>query len=192
MSRIESGRMELHLESVDLVEVAKGLVTDLLPNAIAKKLELQFHEPTTPIPHVVVDSQRIRQVMLNFIDNSIKYTNEGKVEVFVTMNNGKVKFAVKDTGRGIAPEEVDKLFKKFSRVGGSARFNTQGTGLGLYVAKQIIHEHRGEVNVESPGEKKGSTFSMELPPEGDPNSLKVGEVATVVIKAADANGQVST
>ncbi|HSX25156.1 MAG TPA: GAF domain-containing sensor histidine kinase [Candidatus Andersenbacteria bacterium] len=192
VSRIESGRMELHLESIDLVDIAKGLVTDLLPNAVSKKLDLQFHEPTESIPHVVVDSQRIRQVMLNFIDNSIKYTNEGKVEVSVTLKNGKVVFAVKDTGRGIAPEERDKLFKKFSRVGGSARFNTAGTGLGLYVAKQIIHEHRGEVNVESPGEGKGSTFSMELPPEGDPNSLKVGEIATVVIKAADANGQVST
>ncbi|OGY37936.1 MAG: hypothetical protein A3E36_01545 [Candidatus Andersenbacteria bacterium RIFCSPHIGHO2_12_FULL_45_11b] len=191
ISRIESGRMELHLESVSLVEIAKSLVADLLPNAITKKLDLRFHEPTEVIPNVVVDSQRIRQVMMNFIDNAIKYTTQGKVEVFMSMHNGKVTFSVQDTGRGLKDGEEEKLFKKFSRVGGAARFNTEGTGLGLYVAKQIVHEHRGYIAVTSPGENKGTTFSMELPPEGDSNSLKVGEVATVVIKAADANGQAS-
>ena len=189
ISRIESGRLELHLESLDVVEVAKSLVADLLPNAIAKKLELEFHEPTEQIPHVVVDSQRIRQVMLNFIDNAIKYTTHGKVEVSIAIKDGKVAFSVTDTGRGLAEGEAEKLFKKFSRVGGAAKFNTQGTGLGLYVAKQIVHEHHGEVSVTSPGQDKGSTFSMELPPEGAADSLKVGEAATVVIKAADANGQ---
>lgn len=189
ISRIESGRLELHLESIDIVEIAKGLVADLLPNAIAKKLQLTFHDPTEQIPHVVVDSQRIRQVMLNFIDNAIKYTTEGNVDVFVTHSGEKVIFSVQDTGRGLKPNEVDSLFKKFSRVGGAARFNTEGTGLGLYVAKQIVHEHHGEVMVKSPGENKGSTFSMELFAEGAANSLKVGEAASVVIKAAEAQGQ---
>lgn len=189
ISRIESGRLELHLESLDIVDVAKSLVADLLPNAINKKLDLQFHEPTETIPHVVVDSQRIRQVMLNFIDNAIKYTTKGSVDVSLGVKNGKVVFSVTDTGRGLKEGEADKLFKKFSRVGGAARFNTDGTGLGLYVAKQIVHEHHGEVSVTSPGQDKGSTFSMELPIEGDAMSLKVGEAATVVIKAADANGQ---
>lgn len=189
ISRIESGRLELHLESLNIVDVAKSLVADLLPNAITKKLELQFHEPTEVIPHVVVDSQRIRQVMLNFIDNAIKYTTNGSVDVFIAVKNGKVVFSVTDTGRGLKEGEADKLFKKFSRVGGAARFNTDGTGLGLYVAKQIVHEHHGKVSVASPGQDKGSTFSMELPIEGDSMSLKVGEAATVVIKAADANGR---
>ncbi|MEO6077250.1 MAG: ATP-binding protein, partial [Candidatus Andersenbacteria bacterium] len=189
ISRIESGRLELHLESTDIVEIAKSLVADLLPNAIGKKLELRFKEPTETIPHVVVDTQRIRQVMLNFIDNAIKYTTEGFVEVSISLKDTKVIFSVTDSGRGLKEGEADKLFKKFSRVGGAARFNTQGTGLGLYVAKQIIHEHRGEVSVSSPGENKGSTFVMELFAESDPRSLKVGEHATVTIKVADANGQ---
>jgi signal transduction histidine kinase len=166
ISRIESGRLELHLESIDLVDIAKSLVADLLPNAITKKLDLQFQEPTETIPHVVVDSQRIRQVMLNFIDNAIKYTTTGSVTVSIGMKGSKVVFSVTDTGRGLKDGEADKLFKKFSRVGGAARFNTDGTGLG-------------------------STFAMELPAENDADSLKVGEAVTVTIKAADANGQVN-
>jgi signal transduction histidine kinase len=130
-------------------------------------------------------------VMLNFIDNAIKYTTTGSVTVSIGMKGSKVVFSVTDTGRGLKDGEADKLFKKFSRVGGAARFNTDGTGLGLYVAKQIIHEHRGDVTVSSPGENKGSTFAMELPAENDADSLKVGEAVTVTIKAADANGQVN-
>lgn len=187
ISRIESGRLELNLESVDLVEVAKELVEDLLPNAINKKLQLQFHDPVGDVPHVVVDSQRIRQVMLNFIDNAIKYTPTGNVDVFVQREGDSILFSVKDTGKGITKEEIELLFNKFTRVGGASRFHTEGTGLGLYVAKQIVREHHGEVNVESEGMGKGSTFSMELPVEGSEKSLKVGEKASVVIKAADAS-----
>lgn len=188
ISRIESGRLELNLESVDLAEVAKDLVEDLLPNAMNKKLLLQFHDPVGQVPHVVVDSQRIRQVMLNFIDNAIKYTAEGSVDVFVQHNGDTVVFSVQDTGKGITKEEIDRLFNKFTRVGGASRFHTEGTGLGLYVAKQIVKEHRGEVRVESEGSGKGSTFIVALPAEGSEKGLKVGDKATVVIKAAEAQG----
>lgn len=192
ISRIESGRLELNLESVDLVETAKDLVEDLLPNAMNKKLQLQFHDPVGEVPHAVVDSQRIRQVMLNFIDNAIKYTPQGNVDVFVQREGNAVKFSVQDTGKGITKEEIDRLFNKFTRVGGASRFHTEGTGLGLYVAKQIVKEHHGEVKVESEGMGKGSTFIMELPIEGSEKSLKVGEKASVVIKAAEAQGDGGT
>ena len=189
ISRIESGRLELNLESTDLVEMAKTLVADLLPNAMNKKLELTFHEPKDPLPHAVVDAQRIRQVMLNFVDNSIKYTPQGKVEVFIVQEGDNIKFSVSDTGNGLETNDIDQLFHKFIRVGGAARFHTEGTGLGLYVAKQIVHEHHGEVFAHSEGLKKGSTFSMEIPIEGSAKSLKVGEKASVVIKAANAQGE---
>lgn len=186
ISRIESGRLELNLESVDLADMAKTLVADLLPNAKNKNLELTFHEPKTPIAHAVVDVQRIRQVMLNFVDNSIKYTPSGKVDVYITQEGKRIKFSVTDTGNGLETNDISQLFHKFIRVGGSARFHTEGTGLGLYVAKQIVNEHHGEVTAFSEGLKKGSTFSMELPIEGSEGSLKVGEKASVVIKAANA------
>jgi signal transduction histidine kinase len=75
-------------------------------------------------------------------------------------------------------------------VGGAARYHTEGTGLGLYVARQIVREHHGEVDVASPGKDKGSTFTMRLPAEGSPTSLKMGDKAFVVIKAAEASGAV--
>lgn len=189
ISRIESGRFELNLQPVDLGKMTDDLVQSLYPNAVAKQLTLTFQDPPKGLPKVIGDEQRLRQVMLNFIDNSIKYTTTGWIKVIVRQEGDEIVFAVSDSGKGITAEEIPKLFQKFSRVGGASRFHTEGTGLGLYVAKQIIKEHHGDVLIESPGVGKGSTFSMRLPAEGTPKSLKIGEKATVIIKAADANGE---
>jgi len=186
ISRIERGKLELNLESTDLVQMAKELVRDLIPNAVKKNLNLEFIEPKNAVAHAVVDSQRLRQVMLNFIDNAIKYTDKGEIKVTVNQEAEQIKFAVTDTGKGISATDIARLFNKFTRVGGAARFHTEGTGLGLYVARQIVKEHHGDVEVTSPGEGKGSTFAMILPAEGTPNALKVGDKATVEIKAAEA------
>lgn len=186
VSRIESGRLELKLESIDLVEMTKELVADLMPNAIAKDLKLEFHAPAGATAHVVVDRERLRQVMLNFVDNAIKYTEAGRIDVYVYQKGDYIAFSVKDTGKGIKREDIARLFNKFMRVGGASRFHTEGTGLGLYVARQIVREHHGEIHVDSPGEGKGSTFAMQMPAEGTGNSLRPGEAATVDIKAAEA------
>lgn len=184
ISRIESGRLELRLESIDLAEMADTLVRDLMPNAMNKKLQLTFNKPAQPLPHVIVDAQRLRQVMLNFIDNAIKYTVKGNIDVDLKQEKEELIFSVTDTGRGLSKDEIVKLFTKFTRVGGSQRLHTEGTGLGLYVAKQIVNEHHGNVEVASPGHGQGSTFSMRLPIKGSPRSLKLGDKATVTIKAA--------
>lgn len=189
ISRIESGRLELNLQSVDLVKMTDDLVQSLYPNAVAKGLKLVFHHPPADMPHVVADEQRLRQVMLNFIDNAIKYTPKGRIDVKVEHVEDDMVFSVTDTGKGLTADEISRLFHKFSRVGGAARFHTEGTGLGLYVAKQIVNEHRGDVEVSSQGVGKGSTFAMRMPAEGTSKSLKLGEKASVVIKAADATGQ---
>jgi signal transduction histidine kinase len=184
ISRIESGRLELNLESIDLAEMIRELVRDLLPNAAAKKLTLEFEEPARPLPHIVADRQRLRQVLLNFIDNAIKYTSAGRIDVTLRQLDDELIFAVTDTGKGLTRPEIAKLFNKFTRVGGADRFHTEGTGLGLYVAKQIVKEHHGDVEVTSPGTGLGSTFSVHLPIEGTSASLKAGEAASVAIKAA--------
>jgi signal transduction histidine kinase len=186
ISRIESGRLELNLLSVDLVKMIDELVQSLYPNAVHKGLKLTFIEPPKDTPHVVADEQRLRQVLLNFIDNSIKYTEKGKIDVTLRREGDEVIFAVTDTGKGLTPEEATQLFHKFTRVGGASRFHTEGTGLGLYVAKQIVNEHHGDVGVTSPGKNQGSTFSVRLPIEGSAKSLKVGEKTSVVIKAAES------
>jgi len=187
ISRIESGRLELNLESIDLAAMSAALIKDLLPNAINKDLDLLFKPPTTKLPHVIGDRQRLRQVMLNFIDNAIKYTDQGEVIVTVTLDHQYLVFAVTDTGRGLEESEISKLFTKFTRVGGAAQSNTEGTGLGLYVARQIVEEMHGTVDVTSPGLGRGSTFSMHIPIEGSSNSHRLGEEAVVLIKAADSS-----
>lgn len=183
ISRIESGRLELNLESLDVVKMVDDLVRDLMPNAINKKLRLRFHPSQKPVAHVVGDAQRLRQVMLNMIDNAIKYTEAGNIDVRLDQQADEIIFSVTDTGKGLAADEISRLFNKFTRVGGATRYHTEGSGLGLYVAKQIVHEHHGDVVAESPGVGKGSTFSVRLPIEGATKSLKVGERATVIIKA---------
>lgn len=186
ISRIEAGRLELKLESINVVEIAKQLVQELMPNARTKKLALEFHPPSQAVANVVADRDRIRQVVLNFIDNAIKYTSQGRIDVELSQSGDTVMCSVRDTGKGLQPAEIERLFTKFTRVGGADRFHTEGAGLGLYVARQIVREHHGEVKAESPGVGHGSTFSMILPAEGTSQSLRAGENTSVEIKAAES------
>lgn len=184
ISRIESGRFELNLEVVDLTVMAQEIVQDLLPNAMSKNLKLVWHKPAAALPSIIADRQRLRQVVLNYVDNAIKYSDKGQIDVKVIQQGATVEFSVTDTGKGIDPKEINMLFTKFTRTKDASRSHTSGTGLGLYVARQIINEHRGEVLASSPGKGKGSTFTVRLPIADSPKSLKIGDKATVTIKAA--------
>ena len=112
---------------------------------------------------VNADVGKVKQVITNLIDNAIKYTEQGSVAVSIEKKDGKAVFMTKDTGIGIAPEEIDKLFSKFTRARDANKVNTTGTGLGLYVAKQLTEGNGGTVRVESDGLGKGSRFIVELP-----------------------------
>lgn len=185
VSRIESGRLELSLESVDLTQMAKELVAELTPNAEKKKLNLTFQEPPRKLASVVADAQRLRQVLLNTLDNAIKYTNQGSVEVRVQEHGDDVVYSVKDTGRGMSKDALARLFAKFTRMGARDGQRADGLGLGLYVARQMIREIHGDIWAESEGEGKGSTFTVRLPAEGSPQALKAGTKLIVGIKAAE-------
>ena len=186
ISRIESGRLELSLESVDLVAMAEALVTELQPNAQRKQLTLTFQKPPQTLPPVVADSQRLRQVLLNTLDNAIKYTAQGSVDVSVTEENQSLLYQVEDTGRGMTKEAIAKLFAKFTRLESNGQRREEGMGLGLYVARQIVREIHGDIWAESAGEGKGSTFFVRLLVEGSKNALPAGTKLTVGIKAAEA------
>lgn len=97
------------------------------------------------------------------IDNAIKYTTEGSVSVGVTIAGPVVRMTVKDTGVGINADDIEKLFSKFTRARDANSVNTTGTGLGLYVAKQLTEGNGGKVWVESEGVGKGATFIVEMP-----------------------------
>lgn len=182
VSRIESGRLELQLESVDLVPLVRGLVAELQPNAERKNLRLRVEEPRGAV-RVVADKDRLRQVMLNTVDNAIKYTEKGSVDVAVERRGNNVFFRVRDTGRGIARDALERLFGKFTRLDHGGR-RPEGLGLGLYLARQIVREIHGDIWAESPGEGRGSTFVVQLPAEGTSAALRAGTTLTVGIKAA--------
>jgi signal transduction histidine kinase len=160
VSKIEAGGMKYEKVNFDLGEVAGSMAKDLSITAEKKGLKLNYTQDSGN--HTVNgDKEKLRQVILNLIDNSIKYTKDGSIDVSVVQNGDKITFAVKDTGMGMTPEIKATLFQKFAR-GEGAKMNTTGSGLGLYLAKEIVSAHNGRIWVDSDGPNKGSTFSMEL------------------------------
>lgn len=161
VSKIEQGGMKYEMAPFDLNEVAGDMAKDLSVTAENKGLKLEFLSEGAKDCIVNGDKDKIRQVILNFIDNSIKYTKTGEIKVKVENVKDKVVFSVSDTGMGMTEEIKETLFHKFAR-GEGARMNTGGSGLGLYLTKEITEAHGGRVWVESQGMGKGSTFFMEL------------------------------
>ncbi len=161
VSKIEQGGMKYEMTPFNLADVARDMTKDLSIPAENKGLKLNFKVENEDKCVVNGDKEKIRQVILNFIDNSIKYTKEGEINVSVKKESHKIIFIVSDMGMGMTPEIKSSLFQKFVR-GDGARMNTTGSGLGLYLAKEIVEAHKGRVWVESEGPNKGSTFYMEL------------------------------
>lgn len=161
VSRIEQGRMKFESAQFDLTQLADTVVKELTSVAERRnlKLTLAASEPVT----VKGDIGKIKQVMTNYIDNAIKYTPQGFITVRVWKEGTAARFAVEDTGTGIAAEELPKLFSKFTRARDANKVNTTGTGLGLYVAKILIEGHKGKTWAESEGIGKGSRFIFEIP-----------------------------
>lgn len=163
LSRIESGKMKLELAEADLERIITSIVDELKVKAAQKNLELVFHKPSTPLPTFQMDEEKIRNAILNVIDNSIRYTNKGSVAVKAERLQDTVRITITDTGAGMTPQEIDKLFESFSRGEAGQRLSTEGAGLGLYIAKQFVQMHKGKIWATSEGKGKGSTFYVELP-----------------------------
>ncbi len=164
VSRIELGHMQYAREDFNLMDLTRKVVDELTPNAKFKGLELSFNPSEVDAP-VYADMNKIKQVITNFVDNAIKYTPKGSITVSLTTNkvSNKAIISIKDTGQGLSKETIGTLFDKFTRARNADKVNTTGTGLGLYVGRQLITGHNGRVWVESEGEGKGSTFFIELP-----------------------------
>ncbi|MCU0679382.1 MAG: HAMP domain-containing histidine kinase, partial [Planctomycetes bacterium] len=167
ISRIESGRLQFTFREMQLEDLVLSVVNELLGTARKKGLKLEYFPPKKALPPLKIDEEKIRQVAMNLIDNSIKYTKQGKITVSVARTGNVLKFMVEDNGAGIRPEDLPRLFKKFSRGEGMSLLNTEGTGLGLYVAKEMIDAHHGRIWGESAGEGKGSKFCFTLPVKAD-------------------------
>ncbi|HVR62784.1 MAG TPA: ATP-binding protein [Polyangia bacterium] len=162
ISKVEAGRMDLVCEATPigaLVDVARSVIAAM---ASKKGIELQVDVPDD-LPVVSVDPGRIKQVLYNLISNAIKFTAPGgTVRVGARLAGDRVQISVADTGVGIAPEHLSRLFREFEQLPQRAGARPEGTGLGLALTKRLVELHGGTVEVESePG--KGSTFSVFLP-----------------------------
>ena len=163
ISKIEAGKMEMNLENTSLEEMILDVINELRIKADAKKLYLTYIKPTVPIPLVTLDKTKIRQIVMNLIDNSIKYTEKGGTTVRLSKLDSKVRVEISDTGIGLEKDDILKLFESFSRVKAASRTRAEGTGLGLYIARKYVEMHQGRIWVESKGKGKGSVFYIELP-----------------------------
>ena len=183
VSRIESGRLTFTFENASVDKILKELYDNFMLIAKTKKFYLDLKLPKEPLPEFKMDASKIRELISNFMDNALKYTEKGGVTVSAEMKDagavideqgfvkvgekapfGKVvRITVSDTGIGIPKEEIPYLFRKFSRGKDVSRLHVGGTGLGLYVGKAIADAHHGATWVESDGAGMGSRFIIEIP-----------------------------
>lgn len=162
IARIESGKMRMAFLPVEVGPAIKKACEILRKSALDKSINIASSIPDG-IPKILADEGRFVQVLLNLVDNAIKYTPEnGSVNIGVSRQNGFVRIAVKDTGLGIPEKDVGRIFERFYRVDKARSRELGGTGLGLSITKHLVQAHGGEIWLESaPG--KGSTFSFTIP-----------------------------
>lgn len=167
VSKIEAGKFTITKRETRLEELIGREIREVVKAAADKGLKLSFTKPKQALPAIAVDADKIQDVLLNLIDNAIKYTAKGSVTVSAEYDDGGVTVHVADTGIGIKHEDIRELFNKFVRAKGIAQIHPDGSGLGLFIAKSIVEGHGGRIWVDSPGEGKGSTFSFWLPRNGE-------------------------
>lgn len=162
VSKIEAGKLILKITSFDIIEFIRKNI--YLNRFIAKKKNINIiFEPVLVTANVLADSHQIEQVLNNLLSNAIKFSEKGKdIEVLVTIENEHAKISVKDSGKGIPENEMNKLFNPFSKTSVTGTDGEHGTGLGLAIVKKIIEQHKGVISVSSKV-NEGSVFSFTLP-----------------------------
>ena len=163
MSRIESGKIRADLEILFLEDIIESVINELENLAKQKNIYIKWEKPEVPIAKVLADKDQIRQVILNLIDNAIRYTSTGGITIKTEPKNENYQIKIKDTGPGMVEEEISELFVSFRRGSVGRKTSTEGTGLGLYIAKKFVEMQNGKVWAESLGKGKGSTFYIEIP-----------------------------
>ncbi|HEX9609043.1 MAG TPA: HAMP domain-containing sensor histidine kinase [Candidatus Paceibacterota bacterium] len=165
ISRIEQGKLDYSMATFDICSMLRDVVAEQEQIAKRRHLDLLLELPEDGVCNLYADATKVKQIFDNILDNAIKYTPDGKITVRFTRDTeaGVVRVAIADTGIGLTEDGKRNLFKKFNRAVNAKKLNTGGTGLGLYVAKQMISAHQGRIWAESGGEGRGSTFYVEFP-----------------------------
>jgi len=163
VTRIEEGRFLYKTKKCDIIELAENVLAPLKEVARRKGIKVITDWPKKKIPKVEVDTEKISLVIQNLVDNAINYTKKGgEIKITIDYHKEEIIFSVKDNGIGISDSQKKRIFSKFFRGDNAVRAETEGTGLGLYIAKNIIEAHKGKIWFESE-ENKGTTFFFSLP-----------------------------
>jgi signal transduction histidine kinase len=162
VSRLRTGKFVLSTKETDTVQLVEDEIKQLLSSAKARGVTLQFNKPKS-MPKVYIDDTKIRQVVMNFLDNALYYTpSGGHITVDLGSNDTSLWYTVTDTGLGVPKEEQKNLFTKFYRAQNAQKMRPDGTGLGLYMARKVIVAHGGAILFQSE-QGKGSTFGFKFP-----------------------------
>jgi signal transduction histidine kinase len=164
-SKLESGTLRLDLAPTPLRELVEDLRETMLPMAREKGIALDNAVPAD-LPPARADRAKLRRVLVNLVSNALKFTPRGgRVEVAAQAGGGTLRVSVADTGVGIPPEDLERLFDKYEQARSRATRSEKGTGLGLYITRQLVELHGGRIEVSSEV-GRGSTFSFTVPAEG--------------------------
>ncbi|NKE71165.1 response regulator [Nitrospiraceae bacterium HYJII51-Mn-bac16s-1-B09] len=167
LAKIDAGKMQLSHLKTDFTKFTKGIIASVTPLAEKKGISLSFTGPN-PLNEFYFDRDKIEKVLLNLIFNALKFTNPGgKVDVSCEQREDQILVRISDTGIGIAKENIDKLFNRFSQIDASSNRRFEGTGIGLALSKELIELHKGEIWAESEL-GKGTVISFTLPYLTDP------------------------
>lgn len=176
VSKIEAGGFGYSFEDTDIVIFLNDILGAVLPQAEKVGVKVFFNRPPEVLPKIKVDPKKLSIAVVNLLDNAIRYNiKNGEVVVSVQKRSDGpfIQVSVKDTGIGIPPKDIDKIFTKFFRAENALKFETEGSGLGLYIAKNIVQAHGGQMWVESEL-NRGSIFYFTLPT--DPSLIPPKEV----------------
>lgn len=162
VSRIQTGKFIIDKHPIDMSQLIEQEIDSLQSSAIVHNMKFIYNPPKN-FPMVDIDEGKIRQVVMNFADNAIYYSNDNSdININLSVDSDNIIFTIKDTGIGVPAAEQDELFTKFYRASNAKKQRPDGTGVGLYLAKKIINAHEGKVIFES-AQNKGSTFGFSIP-----------------------------
>lgn len=163
ISRIQMGKIELDVGEVDVCELVQSIVDEF--GAVAQERGIGLHAscPSDGVPTVTGDKQKLRDSVLNVVDNALRYTDKGSVEVSVRKEPNDVVVRIEDTGPGLEPDEARTLFASFQRGQAGRKRWADGSGLGLYIAKEFVTLHGGSIWAESAGKGLGTRFFIRIP-----------------------------
>ena len=169
IAKIEEGKFGYKFEQVNLIEFLNDVLTEVLPQAKRAGIKIYFDRPENELPKVYINRDKMLMVVYNFLDNAIRYNVENgevRVKIELVKNEPFIEVSVKDTGIGVPAGEINRLFSKFYRADNAVKFQTEGSGLGLYINKNIILAHGGKLWAESEL-NRGTTFHFTLPTSAD-------------------------